>query len=286
MATTIAAAFAGLRKNLEVTALQKSDLSTRQQNVRSAVEKGFEVLDTFLTGSYPRHTMIAPLNGADIDIFVVLNAKYYSSTGPVNLLSQLRDTIKKTYPQTPAINRDGRAVTITFTDFKVDVVPGFYRTGGGFLILKDTLDAWESTDPKKHEELIAKANTSHNGNLVPLIKMLKGWNKHHNSHFRSFYLELMTERVLRGIRIDNDWSAVRYAFDKGREAVKYTIPDPAGFGEVIKGLVDVDVATAVKWFDWAYAVAYEAERLGNAGSIRAACDEWRKIFGDYFPAYG
>jgi small multidrug resistance pump len=33
------------------------------------------------------------------------------------------------YPKTPDISRNGQAVMITFTDFKVDVVPAFYRNG-------------------------------------------------------------------------------------------------------------------------------------------------------------
>jgi hypothetical protein len=40
--------------------------------------RGLEVLDSFLTGSYRRSTMIAPLKEADVDVFVVLDAKCYS----------------------------------------------------------------------------------------------------------------------------------------------------------------------------------------------------------------
>ena len=45
------------------------------------MERDFNVLDSFLTGSYSRHTMIAPLNEADIDIFIVLDPSYYEKDG-------------------------------------------------------------------------------------------------------------------------------------------------------------------------------------------------------------
>ncbi len=66
MASTIPAAFAGLLKNLELTTLQATTVSTRQQNVRDAVKNDLSVLDDFLVGSYRRSTMIAPLKTADV----------------------------------------------------------------------------------------------------------------------------------------------------------------------------------------------------------------------------
>src|SRR6516225_4865062 len=80
MAKTIDEGFAGLRSNLEITDLQEKTVSTRQQNVRKALEDDFDILDSFLTGSYRRSTMIAPLKGADLDIFIVLDPKYYEAS--------------------------------------------------------------------------------------------------------------------------------------------------------------------------------------------------------------
>ena len=139
MATTIRQAFADLKANLEITGLQKSTVSTRQMNVRGVVEADLTVLDSFLTGSYARSTMIAPLKEADVDIFVVLDPKYYThyngqNGGQGGLLDLVKRTLRKTYTRTPDISRNGQAVTIQFEDFVVDVVPGFLRQGGGYLI--------------------------------------------------------------------------------------------------------------------------------------------------------
>lgn len=286
MANTIPASFTQLRKNLEITGLQKSTVSTRQQSVREAVERSFDVNDSFITGSYKRHTMISPLKSADVDVVVVLHSSYFKKDGQASLLDSVRAALLKTYPTTPKISRNGQAVTITFSDFRVDVVPAFNRKGGGYLI-PDSIDKrWISTDPKKHETFISEANRGHPGSLVPVIKMVKGWNRAHGGSLKPFYLELLAEKATRQVTISNDWSGCLYIFDRGREMVKFKIHDPAQIGEgQVSGILTGSVDDAVKRFEAAYKQAKKAEELAAAGQISAAVAEWKKVFGDYFPTY-
>lgn len=62
MPKTIAEGFRVLRTNLEITSLQEQTVSSRQNAIREILEKDFAVKETFLTGSYRRSTMIAPLS--------------------------------------------------------------------------------------------------------------------------------------------------------------------------------------------------------------------------------
>src|SRR5687768_14401715 len=133
MATMITSAFSELRSRLEITGLQAATVSTRQQNVRAAVEDGLKVLESYVIGSYMRNTMIAPLKNADVDILVVLSVDHFQQHGQAALLDTIRTVLKRRYPETPRISRNGQAVTIQFTDFHVDVVPAFNRKGGGYL---------------------------------------------------------------------------------------------------------------------------------------------------------
>jgi hypothetical protein len=284
--TTIASGFSSLSTNLELTGLQKATVSTRQKNVRVAVENGFDVLDSFLAGSYARSTIISPLSECDIDIFIIIESKYYTQYHPSALLDRLRTVLKQTYPSTPKISRNGQAVTITFTDFKVDVVPCFNRKGGGFIIPNSISQSWVSTDPTVHQSYLSEQNRLHNGNLVPLVKMMRGWNRGMNSAFSSFYVELCTAKVLTNIKIDDYPSGVRYVFDKSREVVKYKIVDPAGFGDEINPLNNIaTVEEAVSRFQTAYNRALKAENFARNGNIHLAFEEWRKIFPKHFPAY-
>ena len=81
MPRTIDDAFRVLCSNLEITDLQEKTVSTRQTAIRSVLEKDFAVLESFLTGSYRRSTMISPLKEADVDIFIVLDPKHYAAQG-------------------------------------------------------------------------------------------------------------------------------------------------------------------------------------------------------------
>lgn len=117
--------------------------------------------------------------------------------------------------------------------------------------------------------------------------MIKAWNREINSAFSSFYLELLVEMALRGVRIDDFSSGCRYIFDKGREIIKYKIVDPSGLGSQVEGLASVrSVQEAVKKFQTAYDIALDAEYYARQGNTREAINQWRCIFGNYFPAYG
>jgi hypothetical protein len=287
VAKTVAASFVQLKSRLEISGLQQSTVSTRHTRVRAAVSRKLDVLESFVTGSYRRHTMIGPLKQADIDVFVVLDPKYHTTAGFGTILDRVRRVLLETYPSTPKISRNGQAVTITFTDFVVDVVPAFHRRGGGYLIPSTTAGRWISTDPKAHETFMSTANFIHKGNLVPTVKLVKAWNQQIGRPFRSFYLELLVEQVLRGVTISDAPSACRYVFDKGRSAIKLKIPDPSRIAaEQVEGLNGISVADAVKRFTTAHSRAAWAEDFARRGDSASGVDRWRLIFGDRFPAYG
>jgi hypothetical protein len=294
MATTIDQSFLRFKQNLEITGLQGETVSVRQANVRKAVESGLTVVDSFLTGSYRRNTMIGPLKEADIDVFVVLDPAYFhnynggKNNAQAGLLDRVKRVLLKTYAATPDISRNGQAVTIRFTDFVVDVVPGFNRQNGGYLIPNSLTGTWLSTDPKKHVELVTAANTTHAGDFVPLVKMIKAWNKTIGKPFRSFHLEVLALEVLNRVTISDLPSGARFFFDKGRSLIAGKTPDPAGYGDDIGAYINSQQAVldAVARFQLAYDRAIKAEDYARRGYVREAVEMWTKIFGDYFPAYG
>ncbi len=288
MATTIKASFQTFRSNLEITSLQATTVSTRQKTVRDAVAAELEVLDSFLTGSYKRSTMIAPLSSADIDIVTVMDPKYYKSDGQAGLLDKIKTALQNHYKTTLKISRNGQAVTITFNDFVVDVVPGFNRKGGGFLIPDSIKGRWISTDPKKHVDIWSDANAKHNGDLVPLIKMMKCWNREHSGLLRSFHLEAMLLELLNNVTISSFSSGARWLFDKIRAKVKQAVNDPSDYGGNLGDYLDTQqkIDDVVSRLETAYKRAVDAEDLEKQGKTAQAVEKWRLIFGDYFPAYG
>lgn len=295
MATTINDSFIQFKGNLEITELQTSVVSTRQNSVKDVVASHMTVLDSFLTGSYKRNTMIAPLQEADIDIFVVLDNEYFyrydkgQNGGQAGLLDLLKRTLLRTYTRTPHIARDGQAVTIHFNDFLVDVVPAFNRQGGGYYIANSIKQEWIQTNPIRHVELISASNQAHEYKLVPLIKMIKAWNRNNGNFFHSFHLEVLAMEILNPVVITDFPSGARYFFDKGRTLITKHNPDPVGYGEADVGsYIDnaEKVNVAVSKFETAYSRAIRAEDFATRIYIKNAVEQWRLIFGDYFPAYG
>jgi hypothetical protein len=287
MAKTIEEGFRGLRANLEITDLEEETVSARQKSVRKALENDFNMIDSFLTGSYRRGTMIAPLKEADVDVFVVLDSGHFQKRGQSALLQSVKKVLKKTCPTTLDISPNGHAVRITFTDFKVDVVPSFYRKGGGFLIPDTNRSAWIPTDPKRHVELWTASDKAHNGDFVPLLKMLKAWNKG-RSIFCSFHLEVLAYIILNGVTIFDFPSGVRFVFDKARDKIRDKLPDPAGCSDDVAAHVDTQakIDKRIQGLQWAYENAKSAEVLAAAGDIKGAFAKWNRIFNGQFPAYG
>lgn len=286
MATTVAQAFADFKSNLEITGLQTETVSTRQQTIRRVLEGGLLVKDSFLTGSYARSTMISPLSEADIDIFMVLDVSYFSY-GPAKILETAKTVLRRTYTTTPDISRNGQAVTIRFTDFAVDVVVGFYRSGGGYLIANSIDNTWLATDPKKHVDIMSQANKAHNGDLVPLIKMIKSWNKSHGSFFRSFHLEVLALEALKNVTISNFWSGLRFFFGRAKDLVRGKNVDPAGYGDDVgRYITTATVDEATRRFQNAFDAALLAENTERTFGQRSAIETWRKLVPNHFPAYG
>jgi hypothetical protein len=288
MPTTITQGFEKLRENLRITDLQESTVKTRQRNVRETIEEEMKVVDTFLTGSYERGTMITPLKTADVDVFVVLDKSYYQDNGQASLLDKVKRVLKRIYPNTPEISRNGQAVTVTFSDFKVDVVPGFLREGGGYLIADSIMGRWIATDPKRHITVWQLAHKAHNYSLSPLSKMVKAWNREHSRLLRSFHLEMMTMQILEGITISSFPLGVGYVLDQARTQVRYAVIDPAGYGGNVGAYLDsqTKINDVVSRLETANRRAVEAIQLDGEGKTQQAYEKWRLIFGDCFPAYG
>lgn len=292
MPYTVAESFSKLRSNLEITFDQASTVSTRQNGVRDTVNSGMKVIDDFLTGSYMRSTMISPLKEADVDIFVVLDPHYFNHYnnqhgGPAGLLDYTKRLLLKTYTSTPDISRNGQAVTIRFSDFVVDVVVGFQRNGGGYIIANSVNNFWLETDPKKHVEIFSAANKHHGGDLVPLIKMIKSWNKSHGSFFRSFHLEVMALQSLAGVTITDFPSGLRFFFQQAMSRVRAQALDPAGYGDNIgRYITHATVEDAVRKMQGAFNLARAAEQYAQRGQVSQAVALWRQLLPYHFPAYG
>lgn len=285
--------FEKLRSRLELTGLQEKTVATRQSNVRAAVGRQLTVVDDFLTGSYRRHTMIGPLKGADVDIVVVLD-RTYKDRGARAVLELVKQALLDEYKKGTMISRNGQAVTITFTDFIVDVVPAFSRPWWswevGWEICDSGRDRWITTNPKKHVEISAAANRAHGGHLVPRIKQLKAWNLTAGEPLRSFHLEALAWSIF-GTSWwskngqSSDWASARYFFEKARTELKSQLHDPAGTGsDVAAYLHGTALDSAVSKVTSAFERCVRADKCAKDEDFVGMHEAYGQVFGGYYPS--
>lgn len=286
-------AFERLRSNLELTAPQETTVAARQTSVRAAVARQLPVVNAFLTGSYRRQTLIGPLKRADVDIVVVLD-RDYKQRGPRAVLELVKKALLVEYPKTPEISRNGQAVTITFSDFIIDVVPAFVRPwwtwDDGWDICDSGSDRWIATNPKRHVEISAGANRLHGGQLVPRIKQLKAWNRTVGEPLCSFHVEALAWSIF-GMSWwwyssqTSDWASASYFFKKARGKLREPLHDPAGTGkDVAAYLHGTALDAAVSKVESAYERCLRAEKASEADNLAAMHEAYGRVFGSYYPS--
>jgi hypothetical protein len=286
-------AFTRLRRNLELTGLQEKTVAARQSSVRASVGRQLTVIDSFLTGSYRRQTLIRPLSQADVDVVMVLDREY-RKRGPRAVLDLVKTALLAEYTKGTKISRNGQAVTITFSDFIVDVVPAFARPWWSTLdeesweICDSGSDRWIATNPKRHVSISSKANALHDGELVPRIKQLKAWNRTAGSPLRSFHLEVLAWSIFGRSALwyqprSSDWDSARYFFKKARGKLRESLSDPAGTGKDVGDyLHGTALDEAVSKAESAFERCKRADEAEKNGDLATMHEAYARVFGDYY----
>jgi predicted nucleotidyltransferase len=292
MVRSVNEAFNVMRSNLEITQLQQEAVSARQRSIREHIQKNMNVTDDFLIGSYARHTLIGPLSEADVDILVVLDPSYYhevnTKTDPqARLLDKVRSVLCDKYPTT-TVSRNGQAVTIKFSDYYVDVVPGFLTTNGNYFIPDSATKRWIYTNPKKHNEAMAQTNVKRDKSFVPLIKMVKAWNRNNGGIFSSFHLEVMGANLFDNVSIADFQNGLLTYFDQGVYRITQRCMDPAGFDDNLGTYLSIGdkMQQAPRLFEKARNHARNAISHERIWRPDLAIAEWKQVFGACYPSYG
>lgn len=230
---------------------------------------------------------------ADVNIVVVLD-RAYRERGARAVLDLVRKVLLEEYPRTPKVSRNGQAVTISFSDFVVDVVPAFklpwWNWNEGWEICDSKSDGWIATNPKKHVELSSTANRTHGGELVPRIKQLKAWNRHVGEPLRSFHLEVVAWSIFGTSfwwheSVRSDWASARTFFEKAPDKVRYKLPDPAGSGGDVGGyLTGSALEKAISKVESARDRCVRAEKAARDGDLTSMHEAYGRVFGHDYPA--
>lgn len=274
-------------------------------------------------GSFSRRTKIRPLDDIDLMIGligdcctyniesdrIVINTsestdklKNYTHEYPNNNLVNSRKIIEifkaglKNISQyeNADIKRNQEAITLKLESYEwnFDVVPCFITSkdelGNNFYLIPDGNGHWKKTDPRIDKKRTSDINTSQDGNVLNVIRVIKYWQRRSTMPTMSSYL---LETILL-----NYYSAcgscssyvdleLWKVFEHISSEVYNKVNDTKGFVDNLNNLTQDE---RNKISNRALAdkdMAQEANELENSDPEKAI-EIWRNIFGDAFPAYG
>lgn len=288
-------AFDKFRRSLELSDTESKDASKRHTEVRECIRSGFDMKTDFLSGSYKRHTKTKPLK--DVDVFFVLGPKekWRRDKAPIEMLNAFDACLRKTYNEQGQTENCRRAVTVIFEKsyypddhngkvLSVDAVPAFECGSDEYEIPDKVTGTWIKTNPRKHQEQATAKNKELDGAWVPLVKMIKGWNRANGKPIKpSFLVEVMAEELVEP-PFSTYPNEVRNLFAAIEANISRLWLDPAGLGPPVSDQMTTDLITKAKAaLQEAQRNAALAARVEQTGRQGEALRIWRGVLGDYFP---
>lgn len=295
MATTIDTAFAQYKATLELTDRQEGLVSTARTNVVAALaaEIALGAERSQLIGSYDRHTLTRYLSEGDVDVMVTLgypaNEAWNTPAGATHALDKFKAVLDAAYPSTPK-RRDRHCITMHFTEFRLDLVPAFKYEDGHYTIPDSVLGRWIETDPIAFAGLITSRNKAMGGCFVPLIKMVKGWNRQNGWPIGSFHLECLMYAHCLGYAQAYTLPSLLNAFFHALPALLAAPVFEPTRGERVDGYMDAGSptrrSTAIAKAQTAALKSAEATKDETVYGPAVSINEWKALLGDFFPSYG
>lgn len=246
-----------------------------------------ETNHSLYVGSYGRGTAI---NASDVDILVMLPFEYYrrfnqyQSNGQSQLLQQVKDTLKSSYPNTK-LRGDGQVIILDYYDICFEVVPCFELEEGSFRY-PDTNNggSWKMTNPRLEIDEMNRMNDLSNKNLKRLCRMMRSWNYYNDLKLSGYLIDAVCYDF---IKTHQEYANRSYYFydemcrdffyhASSRFFPYWLMP---GSYQMIKN----EDALAVK-AKKSYNLANEAINLEKQNYEYLARAKWREIFGERFPA--
>jgi hypothetical protein len=107
---------------------------------------------------------------------------------PIETLRAFEARLKTKYTGKDQVEIGRRSVSVEFEKsyyaedhegkvLSIDAVPAFELSGGDYEIPDKITGTWIKTNPEKHKEQATAKNRELDESWVPLVKMVKGWNR-------------------------------------------------------------------------------------------------------------
>lgn len=156
----------------------------------------------YIVGSVGRGTAIRGVSDLDLifdlpeDTYKKYDGYGENSNGQSALLQEVKNILKTRYPKTD-ISGDGQVVVIEFTNYKVELVPGFRQKDNSFKY-PDTHDggSWKKTDPLPEIQTSKKITKETNNVFIHICNMLRAWKNNIGFKFGGLLIDSLVYKFL------------------------------------------------------------------------------------------
>ena len=284
---SISEMFSQFVDNLAVSNAETS--SARYGELTSALNKQFRETDsktanTLQVGSFGRNTGINGISDLDM-LYIMPKTKwdtYNKVGGQLKLLQDTKEAILKRYPTTK-VRVDRLVVTVTYTNFHVEVQPVFEQDDKSYKY-PDTKNggSWKFTKPKEEMTAMADLDALKNSNLRRLCKMARAWKNKHGVGMGGLLIDTLAYNFLSST---SDYDSRSYSFYDwlNRDFFKYLseLPEQTEYaapGSRQRVRVKRKFQRRAKKAYELCLKAIEAEGKDNIN------EKWKAVYGRPFPA--
>jgi len=262
-------------------------ISDRYGEITSALNKEFRdtvspTANTLQVGSFGRKTGINGISDLDM-LYIMPNRLWdvYKDRKQYQLLSNTKRAIAARYPKTK-IRVDRLVVTVTYTNFHVEVQPVFEQDDGSFKYPDTHAVSWKTTKPREEMEAVADLNEQKNGNLRRLCKMVRAWRNTHGMAMGGLLIDTLAYNFLSSTT-EYDTRSYEYYDWLGHDFFKYLSELPEQSEYAAPG--SQQRVKVKKQFQRKAKKAHQLclEAIAAEGQ-KGVNDKWKRVYGRQFPA--
>ena len=211
------------------------------------------------------------------------------------VLNKFRDKLADTYTTSDNPSRNGEAVTLSLTNWTIDVVPCFFTkidgNGRCYYLIPNGCGNWQKTDPTIDRRIVNSLDKKHNNRLLPLIRLCKKWNEVKKvKTLPSYLLETILVNFASEQESLSQWIDSNFldALEYLEKNISKPIFDMKGIqGDISYCLGPLDRLKIAQRAQDDVDKIYDAQEAEfDIKDQEKAINLWREIFGQEFPTYG
>lgn len=271
-------------------------ISSVQNNLRAYLESHSEykdiLVETFLSGSYAKHTSIRPVSGdkkRDVDIAVVTN--YKSTDNATDVLQELCNVLKeKSIYESATVQ--SHSIGIELAGISIDVVPLIkHETYDDVYYVGTSSDgSWTITDPKGHKAWSTEINKANKSEYKPLVKIFKWWRRTNCPNDKKYPKGITLEKIVADNLGDSSLSTEDFLIGTMQNIVDRYMTAYVDIGEMpyiddpSEYIFDNDLLSGYAFSDFKAFIEKLDEHLKKLNDEGTSNGVWKEILGSEFPS--